>query len=116
EDTSLNVAASGVLSNDSDAEGDSLTAIAITSASHGALTLNADGSFSYTPAANFNGTDSFTYIANDGSADSASITVTLTINPVNDFPLATSDAVTTLEDAAIAIRVLDNDSDSDGDP
>ena len=47
---------------------------------HGTLTLNADGSFTYTPAANFNGTDSFTYRANDGSADCNVATVTITVN------------------------------------
>src|SRR5205807_9404408 len=71
EDTALTVAvASGVLSNDSDADGDTLTATLATLASgpaHAAsFTLNADGSFSYTPAANYNGSDSFTYKASDG--------------------------------------------------
>ena len=115
EDTPLIVDAPGVLLNDSDVEHDSLSAIPITFPSHGALTLNADGGFIYTPAANFNGTDSFTYSANDGLADSAPITVTLTVNPVNDSPVATNDAVTTDEDTAVAIHVLDNDSDVDGD-
>src|SRR5436190_2980692 len=63
EDTTLNVAASGVLANDSDLDGDALSALLVTSPAHGTLTLNTDGSFSYTPAANFNGIDSFTYKA-----------------------------------------------------
>ena len=70
EDTPLNVAAPGVLDNDTDVENDSLTAVLVTGPSHGALTLNANGSFSYTPAANYNGPDSFTYKANDGTDDS----------------------------------------------
>ena len=61
---------------------------------NGTLTLNADGSFTYTPAANFNGTDSFTYKANDGTADSNVATVTITVNPVNDAPVAVDDVAT----------------------
>ena len=57
-----------MLGNDTDPDGDTLTAAVVDSApSHGTLTLNADGSFTYTPAANFNGTDSFTYRASDGT-------------------------------------------------
>ena len=70
EDGVLNIPAPGVLSNDTDADGDTLTAIKVTDPANGTLILNADGSFVYTPNANFNGTDSFTYKANDGSADS----------------------------------------------
>src|SRR5205823_4843610 len=66
EDTPLTVTAPGVLTNDSDVDGDSLTAILVSSPSNGGLTLNADGSFTYTPNANFNGTDTFSYKANDG--------------------------------------------------
>ena len=83
----------GVLGNDSDAEGDSLSAVVATGPAHGALTLNADGSFIYTPDANYHGADSFTYRANDGVADSAEATVTLTINPVNDVPVAAGDSL-----------------------
>ena len=53
----------GVLGNDSDAEGDSLSAMVVTGPAHGSLTLNADGSLSYTPDANYHGADSFTYRA-----------------------------------------------------
>lgn len=83
----LTVAAPGVLGNDTDIDGDALTAVLVTGPTHGALTLNANGSFTYTPAVNFNGTDSFTYKANDGTADSGTATVTLTVTPVNDPPL-----------------------------
>src|SRR5262249_49932192 len=65
------------------------------------FTLNADGSFSYTPAANYNGTDTFTYKANDGAADSNIATVTITINPVNDAPSVAVDVV----DGTTAITV-----------
>jgi VCBS repeat-containing protein len=88
EETPLNVAAPGVLGNDSDADGDALTAVLDTTTSKGTLTLNADGSFSYTPNLNFNGTDSFSYHANDGQADSNVVTVSLTVNDVNDPPVA----------------------------
>ena len=79
EDVTLNVAAPGVLSNDSDADGNSLSAVIVSGPSHGALALSANGSFSYTPIANFNGSDSFTYKANDGTADSNVATVTITV-------------------------------------
>ena len=59
--------------------GDTLTAVVVTADGHGTLTLNANGSFTYTPDANFNGTDSFTYKANDGAADSNVATVTITV-------------------------------------
>ena len=57
---------------------------------HGTLTLNADGSFTYIPAANYNGSDSFTYKANDGTVDSGVATVNLTIAAVNDAPTVRS--------------------------
>ena len=78
------------------------------------LTLNADGSFDYTPDADFNGDDSFTYFANDGQADSAPATVTITVNAVNDPPVANDDSATTGEDTQVDIDVLANDSDVDG--
>jgi hypothetical protein len=66
EDTSLNEPAPGVLGNDSDGTSDPLTALLNTDVSNGTLTLNPNGSFTYTPATDFHGTDSFTYRANDG--------------------------------------------------
>src|SRR5439155_25712193 len=83
---------------------------------HGTLTLNDDGSFDYTPAADYNGSDSFTYEANDGELDSNTVKVTLTINPVNDAPVATADNYSTSEDTALNVAapgVLTNDSDID---
>src|SRR6185436_13483909 len=75
EDATLNVAAPGVLSNDSDPDGDSMTAILVSSPAHGSLTLNADGSLTYIPALHYFGPDSFTYKANDGALDSGTATV-----------------------------------------
>jgi hypothetical protein len=69
EDDTLVIAAPGVLGNDSDADGDALTAVLVSGPAHGTLTLNANGSFTYTPTANYNGADSFTYKPNDGTTD-----------------------------------------------
>ncbi|MDX1745146.1 MAG: cadherin-like domain-containing protein, partial [Halobacteriales archaeon] len=78
EDTTLNVAAPGVLGNDSDADGDALTASLNTGVSNGSLTLNSDGSFTYMPHPDFNGTDSFTYDVSDGVlVDTATVTITV---------------------------------------
>src|SRR5207249_1138184 len=93
----------GLLANDTDIEGDSLSAALVNGPAHGSLTLNADGSFSYTPAANYNGSDSFTYKANDGQADSNIATVALTIDPVNDPPVAVNDVYATNEDTALTV-------------
>src|SRR5207245_2588832 len=81
EDQPLTVSAPGVLANDTDIDGGPLSAVVVTSPAHGALTLNANGSFTYTPAANYNGTDTFTYKANDGFTFSNVATVTITITP-----------------------------------
>ena len=71
EDETLTIAASsGVLTNDADADGDTLSATLVTGVDHGTLTLNADGSFTYKPDDDYHGTDSFTYLATDGLANS----------------------------------------------
>jgi large repetitive protein len=67
EDTTLTVNAQAVLGDDSDPDDDSLNAVLVSGPSHGTLTLNADGSFTYRPEDDFNGSDSFTYRASDGS-------------------------------------------------
>jgi len=87
EDTPLAVAAPGVLANDNDPDNDPLTAVLASNPQHAAsFSCSSNGSFSYTPEANFNGQDSFTYHANDGTLNSANVTVTITVNPVNDPP------------------------------
>ncbi|MHC4591284.1 MAG: Ig-like domain-containing protein, partial [Planctomycetota bacterium] len=97
EDGVLNVnAASGVLDNDDDVDGDTLSASLVSGTSSGDLTLNADGSFSYAPDEDFNGADSFAYVANDAGADSNEATVTITVNPVNDSPTALPQGAFTL--------------------
>ncbi|MBW3541493.1 MAG: tandem-95 repeat protein, partial [Planctomycetes bacterium] len=119
EDATLNIAAAGVLTNDGDADGDPLSAILVSGPANGMLVLNADGSFDYTPNADFNGVDSFTYKANDGTADSNVATVTITVNSLQDAPTAVDDAYAVNEDATLNIAaagVLANDGDADGDP
>jgi VCBS repeat-containing protein len=116
EDTTLTVAAPGVLGNDTDADNMSLTAILVSGPGHGTLNLNPNGSFSYTPAANFNGADTFTYKANDGIQDSNTATVTITIQPVNDAPVAVNDAYSVDQNNKLIIvapGVLANDTDID---
>ncbi len=71
-----------------DIDSSGLTFAAVTGPQHGALTLNTDGSYSYTPFANYNGTDSFSFAANDGGLNSNVAVVALTITPVNDAPTA----------------------------
>lgn len=115
KDVALIVAAPGVLSNDADADGNPLTAVLISGPTHGTLTLNANGSFVYTPAAGYSGADSFTYRANDGTANSNTATVTLTVNSVNNTPKAVNDSATTSRSTPVTITVLANDSDPDGD-
>ncbi len=112
EDTAVVIS---VLSNDADLDGDALTAVLVSGPSHGSLVLGANGTFTYTPAANYNGPDSFTYKANDGTADSNIATVAITVAPVNDAPVARDDSASTAEDNALTIGVLSNDSDIDGD-
>ena len=117
EDTVLTVAAPGVLSNDTDAAGNTLTASIVAHPAHGTLTLNPDGSFTYTPAANYNGPDGFTYRANNGTNDSNTATVRLTVHAVNDPPVAVNDSYDAPGTGALNVPapgVLANDVDVDG--
>ena len=87
EDTTLTIAAPGVLANDTDADNNTLTAAVVAATTHGTLTLSANGGFTFVPTANYAGADSFTYKANDGANDSNTATVTITITNVNDAPV-----------------------------
>lgn len=118
EDTALVVGAPGVLANDLDADGDSLTAMMPVGPSSGNLTLNPDGSFSYTPNPGFVGTDQFTYVANDGLGSSTPATVTIQVVDVIEAPVVNADAYAVDEDQVLTenVGVLDNDSDPQGLP
>jgi VCBS repeat-containing protein len=113
-------AASGVLDNDSDADGNDLTATVTVQPTHGTLQFNDDGSFTYTPNDDYHGTDTFKYKANDGFSDSAEATVTITIASINDAPVAENDSYDVVIDSTLTVTtdqgVLDNDTDDDGDP
>jgi hypothetical protein len=92
--TPLSIAAPGVLGNDTDADGDPLTAVPVSTPAHGTLTLDASGALTYTPASGYVGSDSFTYKANDGQADSNVATVSVAVtyaftgffSPVDNLP------------------------------
>jgi VCBS repeat-containing protein len=101
--SALAVAAPGVLANDTDADGDRLSASLVAGPSHGTLTLNPSGSFAYTPAANYSGTDTFTYRAGDGQATSNTATVSLTVTPVNDAPAPPTLSATSVSSTRIDV-------------
>ena len=110
-------ASGNVLTNDSNIDSDtsSLTAALGTGPANGTAVVNADGTFTYTPDADFNGTDTFTYTVYDGAATDSG-TVTVTITPVQDAPDAVNDRATVAEDSgANVIEVSANDADVDGD-
>ena len=108
------IASPGVLGNDSDPDDDALTAILVTPPSRGTLTLNEDGSFSYSHNGVDKTTDSFRYYASDGDLNSEVVTVTLTITG-NRAPTPQDDEVTLDEDTSVVFDPLINDDDPDGD-
>src|SRR5205807_2286641 len=95
-----------------DVDGDTLTYSVVAGPTHGAVSGTAPN-VTYTPAANYNGPDSFTFKAKDGTVDSNVATVTLTVTPVNDAPVATAQSVTTNQDTAKAITLTATDVDGD---
>jgi hypothetical protein len=114
ENTTLSVAAPGVLANVQSSVPGSLSAVLVNSVSHGTLNLNSDGSFTYTPASEFVGTDSFTYQATNGSNTSNVATVTLTVGAVADAPNLTVADATGAEGTAIPLTISASASDTDG--
>src|SRR5439155_1724892 len=104
----------GVLANDTDADGNTLSAVLVAGPAHGTLSLAANGGFTYAPPADFNGAVSFQYKPNDGAADGNVVTVSLTVTPVNDAPVGVADSYTTAEDTSVSGNVLANDTDVDG--
>ncbi len=120
EDTTLNVAAPGILKNDTDPDGQKLSVAggaALDAPDHGRLDLNADGSLSYRPNPNFRGTDSFTYAATDGAARDTA-TVTINVAGTSDRPAARADSFIVRKNTLKRVPspgVLRNDTDADGD-
>jgi cysteine-rich repeat protein len=113
EDTAVTL---DLVANDADVDGDALTVTAVGAPAHGAALIVDAHHVAYTPAANFNGADAFTYTISDGDGGTATATVTLAIAPVNDPPVAVDDAASTDEDTVATIDAVANDSDVDGDP
>src|SRR5262249_35779226 len=89
EDTAVVIA---VLANDSAGAGAPLPVTAVSAPSHGAAAINADGTVTYTPAANFHGSDAFSYTISDGHGGSATADVAVTVASVNDAPVAQDDS------------------------
>ncbi|PYR72641.1 MAG: hypothetical protein DMF87_27575 [Acidobacteria bacterium] len=113
EDTMLTVAAPGVQSNDADVDGDSLTTVLVQGPTHGTLTLSAAGGFTYTPAPNVSGVDTFTYKVTDGIADSAPVVVTIAVQPVNDVPSAVAKSLIARQNVVLPIVLTGTDADGD---
>ena len=119
EGGSFSSSPASVLDNDTDSEGDALTAVLVTGpANAAAFTLNPNGTFTYTHNGSETTSDSFTYVADDGS-ESNTATVTFTINPVNDAPVAIDDAPPGIDEGGSIVgtfNVLANDTDAESDP
>jgi hypothetical protein len=102
-----------VLTNDTDKDSDSLSVTAFTQGKNGSVDINTDNTLSYTPKANFNGNDSFTYTVCDGKGGTDKATVNVKVKEVNDAPTANNDSVSTQEDKPVSIRLKGNDTDGD---
>jgi hypothetical protein len=116
EDTTLTVDAPGVLANDTDAESDPLSVLTASEPQSGTLVVQDDGSFIFEPEVDFAGTVDFVYRATDGALNSEQASVTITVAPVNDAPVAANDAFATNGSAPLEIPapgVLANDRDVD---
>ena len=109
EDTALT---GNLLATAADIESSPLTARVIAGPTHGTLTVNANGTFSYVGSKDYFGADSFTYKVNDGELDSGIATVSLTVVAVNDAPVASDVTVTTLEDTLATVNLIATDVDN----
>ncbi|MFV1967566.1 MAG: cadherin-like domain-containing protein, partial [Pirellulaceae bacterium] len=114
EDQMLTVTAAGVLDNDTDPDGNSLTSALVSGPANGTLDLSSDGSFTYTPNSNYNGADRFTYNASDGVNTAVVATVSISVDPVNDAPVASGRNYMTEVDKALSITLVAVDIDGDG--
>ncbi|WP_157509057.1 retention module-containing protein, partial [Ferrimonas futtsuensis] len=120
EDTPLTFGVSDIVNpNDTDLDGDSLVITGVANATNGTVTLNADGTITFTPDANFNGQASFDYTISDGNGGTDTATVYVDVAPVNDAPVAADDSTSTQEDTAVTLGLTDlvdpNDTDLEGD-
>ena len=106
EDGTLAITLSG-----SDVDGDALTYTVVTAPSKGTL-IGTAPNLTYTPGSNLNGSDSFTYRVNDGTTNSATATVSITISAVNDLPVANAQSLTTAEDTPLGITLTGSDVES----
>ena len=113
EDVTLIVAGPGVLPNDTDIDSVTLTASLVGNAAHGVVTLNADGGFTYDPHEDYNGPDSFTYRAFDGSDYGNTVAVTFTVNPVNDAPQVDAGNDNTVLEGLVSFSGSATDVDGD---
>lgn len=114
EDASIDV---NVLTNDSDPNGDPLAVSTVSNGANGSTSINGDGTIRYEPAPDFFGTDTFTYEVCDNDTPQGCDTarVTIEVAPVNDAPVANPDLISLMEDTSVAIDVLTNDTDPEGD-
>jgi hypothetical protein len=103
-----------VLSNDTDADNDTLSVLLVSAPLNGALSLNVNGSFTYTPAATFNGPDTFTYRASDGLVTSGVATVTITVVHVNVPPVVSAGSNQTITLPVTSASLTGTASDPDG--
>ncbi len=117
EDTTLSISVSSLLANDADPSHAPLLPFVTSLPKHGTLSRNTDGSLTYTPSANFSGTDTFTYQARAGWAYSAPATVNIVIEPVDDPPMGRGDSYVVLKGQTLSVDskhgVLANDTDID---
>lgn len=102
-----------VLANDSDSDGDSLSIVAVTQGANGAVSINADDSVTYTPMANFNGSDGFDYTISDGRGGVDTASVSVAVAAVNDVPEADAQSVNTNKNTAVDIVLTGSDVDGD---
>ncbi|MDE0723794.1 MAG: Ig-like domain-containing protein, partial [Alphaproteobacteria bacterium] len=116
EDTVLVIPEGTLLANDTDPDGDPLNVTHVRVVSGGGVaTLDAAGNVTYVPVANYNGPVVLEYTINDGNGGTDTALVNITVNPVNDAPDARNDNYTVNEDASVALNLLANDTDVDGD-
>ncbi len=117
ENSMLDIASPGILSNDTSADGKTLSAGLVTDVKNGILILNSNGSFVYVPDIDFHGIDGFRYVAHDGVLSSNIVNVTIAVNTINHPPIARNDSFSVNENATLSVSgngVLANDIDPDG--